>query len=66
MATVIINEKTAKGKKLLEFLKVFAGENFINIEREPNAETKKAIEDAKKGKVVKTKNISDLMTKLKS
>ncbi len=65
MTTVIINEKTTKGKKLLEFLKCFSGENFIQIEQEPNATTKKAIEAARKGKVTRTKDVSDLMDKLK-
>ena len=42
MATFIINERTSKGKSLLEFLRKFEGENFIQIEKEPNAETKRA------------------------
>jgi hypothetical protein len=31
MTTVIINDHTAKGKSLLQFLKKFEGENFIYI-----------------------------------
>lgn len=64
MATVTINERTSKGKSLLEFLRKFEGENFIQIENEPNAETKRAINDVKKGKVTRTKNVADLMDKL--
>lgn len=66
MTTVIINERTTKGKKLLEFLKSFSGEKFIIIEKEPNATTIKAMEDIKKGKVTKAKNVDDLMNKLKA
>ncbi len=29
MTTVIINDRTTKGKSLLQFLKKFEGENFI-------------------------------------
>jgi len=64
MATVTINERTSKGKSLLEFLRKFEDDNFIQIENEPNAETKRAISDVKKGKVTRTKNVADLMNKL--
>ncbi len=66
MTTVIINEKTAKGRKLLEFLKSFSGEKFITINNEPNETTKEAIKAAKQGKVTKAKNVDDLMDKLNS
>ena len=66
MATISINERTSKGKSLMEFLRKFEGENFIHIEKEPNKETKRAIREVKKGNVIKTKNVSDLMDKLNS
>ena len=66
MATITINERTSKGKSLLEFLRKFEGENFIQIEKEPNNETKRAISDVKKGKVTRTKNVADLLDKLNS
>lgn len=66
MATITINERTSKGKSLLEFLRKFEGENFIHIEKEPNRETKRAISDVKKGNLTKTKNVTDLMNKLNS
>lgn len=66
MTTVIINEKTEKGKKLLDFLKSFSGERFINIEKEPNETTKKAIQEAREGKLTKAKNVDDLMEQLKA
>ena len=31
MTTTIINERTAKGKSLLDFLKKFRGEDFIKF-----------------------------------
>jgi hypothetical protein len=64
MVTVIINEKTTKGKRLLEFLKSFSDEKFISIEKEPNDTTKRAIQAAKEGKVTRTENVDDLMEKL--
>ncbi len=64
MTTVIINEQTEKGKSLLKFLEKFRGEEFIQIDKKPNRETVRAIEDSKKGKVVKSKNVRDLMDKL--
>ena len=60
MTTVIINDRTAKGKSLLQFLKKFEGENFIYIGDEPNDETKEAIEDARQGKVTSHKNSKEL------
>lgn len=64
MTKVTIDERTSKGKSLLEFLRKFEGDSFIQIEKEPNAETKRAISDVKKGKVTRTKNVADLMDKL--
>jgi hypothetical protein len=64
MATIIINERTAKGKSLMEFLRKFEGENFIHIAKEPNKETQKAINDVKMGKVTRAKSVADLMDKL--
>jgi len=61
MTTVIINEKTVKGKKLLDFLKSFSGESFVKIKNEPNETTKKAIQEAREGKLTKAKNVDDLM-----
>jgi hypothetical protein len=66
MTTVIINEKTVKGKRLLDFLKSFSGEKFIKIDSEPNQTTKKAIQEAREGKLTKAKNADDLMELLNS
>jgi hypothetical protein len=64
MTTVIIDEKTTKGKRLLEFLKSFSNENFISIEKKPNETTKRAIRAAKEGRVTRAENLDDLMEKL--
>ena len=64
MTTIIINEKTSKGKSLLEFLKKFENEEFIQIEKTPNQTTVKAIEDSRNGKVTRTKNVADFMKKI--
>ena len=66
MATVTINERTSKGKSLMEFLRKFEGDGFIQIEKEPNNETMKAINAVRNGKVTRTKNVADLMDKLNS
>ena len=64
MTTVIINDRTAKGKSLLKFLKIFEGENLIYIGNEPNDETKEAIEDARQGKVTSHKNSKELFASI--
>jgi hypothetical protein len=65
MTTVIINDRTPKGKSLLQFLKNFEGENFIYIAHEPNDETKEAIEDARQGRVTSHTNSKELFASLK-
>jgi hypothetical protein len=66
MTTITINDRTTKGKSLLEFLRKFEGEGFIQIEKEPNAVTKRAIRDVQKGKVTYCDNVEDMMKKLNS
>lgn len=62
MTTVTINEHTAKGKSLLEFLRKFEGENFILIGDEPNAETLKSISEISQGKGKRHKSVDSLMS----
>jgi hypothetical protein len=64
MTTVTINERTSKGKMLLEILRKFEGEEFINFQKKPNLETRRAISDVKKGKVIACENVEDMMNKL--
>ena len=66
MTTVTINEKSSKGKMMLEILRKFEGEEFINFQKKPNAETNRAISDVKKGKVIECENVEDMMKKLNS
>ncbi len=56
MASYIIdiNEHNDKAKRFIEFLKDYASDNsFVHIEKSPNRVTRKAIDDARKGKVLK-------------
>ena len=64
MTTIIIDERTEKGKSLLRFLEKFNNEGFIKIDKKPNRATVRAIEDSRKGKVTKTNDVKDLMNKL--
>ena len=67
MTTIIINEKNSKGKMLLELLRKFEGEEYFKISNDspvPNAETIKAIKEAKSGKVNKYKNSAELFAHL--
>ncbi len=66
MTTVFIDDRTAKGKSLLKFLKTLEGENFIRFTFEPNDETKKAIEEARKGKLKSYKDSNELFASIKS
>lgn len=66
MATVTINERTSKGKLLMEILRKFENEGIISFEKKPNAKTKRAINDVKNGKVTKCDSVDDLMKKLNS
>ena len=65
MTTVVINERSIGAKKLIEFLKT---QPFVTIveERIPSPSLAKSINEAKTGKVTRTKNVSDLLEKLKS
>ncbi len=66
MTTITINERTSKGKSLLEFLRIFEGEEFIQINKTeiPNLETRKAMKDSREGKVNKFKNSDELFMHL--
>jgi len=55
-----INERTKKGKSLLEYLRKFEGEDFINIEEK----TKRAIRQTREGKVTQCDSVEDMMNKL--
>ncbi|MCF8360778.1 MAG: hypothetical protein K9H26_18630 [Prolixibacteraceae bacterium] len=65
MTTLQIDTRSSEAKILLEYLKK---QRFIKVieDKTPNAETKKAIEDAENGKVIHASSVSDLMSKLRS
>jgi hypothetical protein len=64
MTTIVINDKSIGAKKLIEFLKT---QPFVTIveEKTPSASLAKSINEAKTVKVTRTKNVSDLLEKLK-
>ncbi|PTN08739.1 hypothetical protein [Mangrovibacterium marinum] len=64
MTTVTINERTTKGKKLIEYLKTLDYVEF-NDEQKPSASLKKSMSEAKSGKVIRAKSATDLLKKLK-
>lgn len=66
--TITISDRTIKTKHLLGLIKEMAKtENeYITVEHAPNAETLKALEESKAGKVVKSKSKEDFFAKLNS
>lgn len=74
--TLKINEKSSLGKLFLEFVKTFVSEKKgVEIVSPPvakeknryNAETEKAIADARAGKgIIRAKNVDELFKKLKA
>lgn len=65
MTTIIINDRSTGAKKMIEFLKT---QSYVTIveERDPSSSLMKSINEAKTGKVTRTKDVSDLLEKLKS
>ena len=63
MTTVIINEKTKEGERLLDFLRT---QNYVTIpENIPSTSLIRSMNEAKTGKVIRGKNTHDLLSKLK-
>jgi hypothetical protein len=76
MTTIYINEKTTKGKKLLDFIHEYAGEEITFVKssrkpakivygKEPSIGLLKSINEAKSGKFIEADNVNDLLQKLK-
>ena len=64
MTTIIINDRSIGAKKMIEFLKT---QSYVTIiEETPSTSLMKSINEAKTGKVTRTKDVSDLLEKLKS
>ncbi|MBW8334395.1 MAG: hypothetical protein K0M40_20430 [Prolixibacteraceae bacterium] len=63
MTTVVINEKTKEGELLLEFLRT---QDYVTItEKTPSPSLIRSMNEAKTGKVIRVKNVHDLLSKLK-
>jgi hypothetical protein len=58
MTYITIDTKTKQAKKFVELLETLS---FAKILKEPNAVTKKAMNDARKNKTSKHKNSKDLI-----
>ncbi len=58
MTYVTIDTKTTQAKKIVELLETLP---FAKILKDPNAVTKKAMVDVKKGKTTKHKNTKELI-----
>jgi len=65
MTTIVINDRSIGAKKLVEYLKT---QPFVTIieEKTPSASLAKSINEAKTGKVTHTKDVSDLLERLKA
>jgi hypothetical protein len=64
MTTIIINDKSAGAKKMIEFIKTLPYAKVID-DRTPGASLRKSMEEASTGKVIRTKSVTDLLEKLK-
>ena len=63
--TIKINERNNYGKALLELIRIGVSEKKgIEVIKEPNAETLKAIEDVEKGKTFKVNSSKELFKEL--
>lgn len=62
MTYITIDTKTKQAKKFVELIETLP---FAKILKEPNARTKKSIEDARKGKIHKARSLEQLFTDLK-
>ena len=62
MTYISIDTKTTQAKKLVALIETLS---FAKILNEPNTKTKKAIEDARKGKTRKAASVKHLFTELK-
>jgi hypothetical protein len=61
MTYITIDTKTAQAKKFVELIETLP---FAKILKEPNAFTRKAIEDARKGRTRKAGSLKQLFTDL--
>ncbi|MCD4792002.1 MAG: hypothetical protein K8R54_02120 [Bacteroidales bacterium] len=57
-----VTEETEEAKAFIKYLMTLS---FIEVVKEPNEETKKAIEDAKKGKTTAVNDIKSFFNEIK-
>jgi hypothetical protein len=64
--TITISDRTNKTRHLLGLIKEIAKteSKYITIEHEPNVTTLKAMNDAREGRINKTRNKQDFFSKL--
>jgi hypothetical protein len=62
MVTLMIDDKTIEAKKMLELLLT---RPYAKVVKEPNAETLKAMEEARTGKTKEMKNIPEYFNQLR-
>ncbi len=62
MTYITIDTKTKQAKKFVELIETMP---FAKILKDPNAATRKAIEDGRKGKTHKAKSLDQLFADLK-
>jgi len=69
MTTIIINEKTKKGRIILDLIREMGIGKIVDDKKEslniPNLETIKAIQEAGEGKTIKCMNFEDYLQKVK-
>jgi hypothetical protein len=67
MTTIIINERTRKGKIILELIREMGVGKVIdeNSDKVPNQPTLKAMHDAETGNTVKCTSFSDYLEKVR-
>ncbi len=59
--TIKITKRSKKAKNFLMFLLDYAKDNdFISIDKSPNPVTRKAMKDARDGKVTKVESVKEL------
>ena len=69
MTTIVINEKTKKGRIILDLIREMGIGKIVDDKKEslniPNLETIKAIQEAGEGKTIKCMNFEDYLQKVK-
>ena len=67
MTTIIINEKTKKGKLILALIREIGAGRIVGeqIEKTPNQATIDAMQEAKAGKTIKCSDFDDYLKKVR-